>query len=523
MKKVNFFVIAMLITILSIAQAPNAFKYQTVVRDASNAIIANQAVNFRISILEGSSSGPAVFVETHSATTNALGIVNLSIGTGTLVSGNFAAIDWGNNSYYVKIEIDPTGGTTYQLMGTSQLLSVPYALYAAESGGSSWTVSGNNIYNNNTGNVGIGVTTPLSKLDVSNVFGVRGGSSDYNHSIFNEFGGLVINSYNVVGSPDLVSFIATGRNSGNYSSSFAFLTKPSGGTPTERMRILSNGKIGIGTNNPSGLLTVDGGGAGIAFPSIRANNSDAAGIALFATANSTDAVAVFDQANTSGIIAKFFGGGAADIVRISRDGSNARGRIAIFGNNTTADVGGWVHGSPYFGLVMGEIVAGSYNAVANIYNVSGAQALVPWTSSVTLGNSTWKWNAVWATNGTIQTSDKNKKENIQDISYGLDAVMKLKPISFQWKDKEAQVGTGKNLGFLAQDLELVIPDVVIHTYTSQEEIENARKEKGIELDPESYGVKYSELIPVLVKAIQEQQAIIESLQKQIDELKSQMK
>lgn len=117
--------------LFSHAQAPQAFKYQTVVRNSSNQIIPNQVVGLRISILQGSDTGTAIYVETHAATTNTLGIVNLEIGNGTLVSGNFSTISWGTNMYFVKIELDPAGSTAYQLMGTAQLLSVPYALYAA--------------------------------------------------------------------------------------------------------------------------------------------------------------------------------------------------------------------------------------------------------------------------------------------------------------------------------------------------------------------------------------------------------
>jgi hypothetical protein len=119
-----------LLSLASHAQAPEAFKYQTVVRNSSNQIIPNQAVSLRISILQTSPTGTAVYVETHAATTNILGLVNLEIGSGTLVSGSFSTISWGTNSYFVKIELDPAGGTAYQDMGTSQLLSVPYALHA---------------------------------------------------------------------------------------------------------------------------------------------------------------------------------------------------------------------------------------------------------------------------------------------------------------------------------------------------------------------------------------------------------
>ncbi len=142
MKRIMIFIYALMMTFIISAQVPNAFKYQTVVRDASNAIIPNQNVGLQISILQGSAVGTAVYVERHNVTTNALGIVNLNIGQGSVQSGNFSTINWGTNSYFVKIEIDPSGGVAFQDMGTSQLLSVPYALYAASSGGGGGSPTG---------------------------------------------------------------------------------------------------------------------------------------------------------------------------------------------------------------------------------------------------------------------------------------------------------------------------------------------------------------------------------------------
>lgn len=112
------------------AQVPEAFKYQAIARDLSGNVIANQSISLRINILQGSSTGPSVYCETHNVTTNGFGLMNLEIGNGTYVSGNFANITWVTSTFYVKIEMDATGGTSYQPMGTSQLLSVPYALYA---------------------------------------------------------------------------------------------------------------------------------------------------------------------------------------------------------------------------------------------------------------------------------------------------------------------------------------------------------------------------------------------------------
>jgi hypothetical protein len=112
------------------SQVPLGFNYQAVVRDAQGGVISDQNVSLRISILEGSENGTPVYVETHQETTNSFGLITLEIGNGTMIAGNFLTIDWSDDSYFMKIELDADGGTNYQPMGTSQLLSVPYALNA---------------------------------------------------------------------------------------------------------------------------------------------------------------------------------------------------------------------------------------------------------------------------------------------------------------------------------------------------------------------------------------------------------
>ncbi|WP_244954746.1 hypothetical protein [Winogradskyella helgolandensis] len=120
----------LILTANTFAQAPEKMSYQAVVRDSGDNLVTNQAVGMQISILQGSASGTAVYVETQTPTTNTNGLVSIEIGTGSLVSGNFSTIDWSADSYFVKTETDPTGGTTYTITGTSELLSVPYALHA---------------------------------------------------------------------------------------------------------------------------------------------------------------------------------------------------------------------------------------------------------------------------------------------------------------------------------------------------------------------------------------------------------
>jgi hypothetical protein len=112
------------------AQAPENMSYQAVVRDGSNNLVSSTSVGMQISILQGSSSGAAVYIETQSPTSNTNGLVSLEIGSGTVISGDFTSIDWANGPYFIKTETDPTGGTNYTITGTSQLLSVPYALHA---------------------------------------------------------------------------------------------------------------------------------------------------------------------------------------------------------------------------------------------------------------------------------------------------------------------------------------------------------------------------------------------------------
>jgi hypothetical protein len=128
MKKIYTFVAVVLLAASIMAQAPQSFKYQAVLRDGSGNVKASTAVSINISILQGSASGTAVYSETHSATTNAYGLVNLDLGNGTPTTGTFANIDWSTGTYFVKVAIDGVD------MGASQLLSVPYALYAESSG-----------------------------------------------------------------------------------------------------------------------------------------------------------------------------------------------------------------------------------------------------------------------------------------------------------------------------------------------------------------------------------------------------
>ena len=117
------------------AQSPQAIKYQAIARDNAGNILVGQNVSFRISILGEAIGGDAVYVEIHDTVTNQFGLVSLEIGKGSTVLGDFAAINWHEGVFFLQTEIDPAGGSNYQLMGTTQLLSVPYSLYSELTGG----------------------------------------------------------------------------------------------------------------------------------------------------------------------------------------------------------------------------------------------------------------------------------------------------------------------------------------------------------------------------------------------------
>jgi hypothetical protein len=177
MKRIITICAAILMTANVFAQSPNKMSYQAVIRNTSNTLVANSTVGMRISILQTSPSGTAVYVETQIPTTNTNGLVSIEIGGGTVVSGNFATIDWANGPYFLKTETDPSGGSSYSITGTSQLLSVPYALYAESSGSSTPGPQGS------TGPQGPqGATGPQGPAGV-------GG---FTHYIGEEFGGGVI-------------------------------------------------------------------------------------------------------------------------------------------------------------------------------------------------------------------------------------------------------------------------------------------------------------------------------------------
>ncbi|MFT3908132.1 MAG: hypothetical protein QM737_01800 [Ferruginibacter sp.] len=274
MKK-KFFLILNLIAMAFIvsAQAPNAIPYQGVARNPAGNILASQAISLRVSIHDATANGTVVFSETHSATTSTLGLFNVNIGQGSPLTGTLAGVNWGSGAKFMQVEFDPAGGTSYTDMGTSQLNSVPYALYAGNSGGSGqWTTAANDIYNNNTGNVGIGNSAPLYKLDVSGESGfstrMRGNMIlDGSEGLFgtgwigfrNTTSGL---EWDMEGGPD---YFTVGRSGVGYDFTIASngnvgIGTGIGSAPAAKLEVAGNIKIADGTEGAGKVLTSDANG-----------------------------------------------------------------------------------------------------------------------------------------------------------------------------------------------------------------------------------------------------------------------
>ncbi len=143
--------------------------YQAVARNSVGNILINQNVKVRFNIHDGLAGGPIAYQENQSLTTNQFGLITTFIGSGTATIGTFSSISWSGSAKFLQVELDPSGGSAYVDMGTTQVVSVPYAFYsdkALTSYDNAWTHTGQDIYNNNSGKVGIGVNPPADKLHV---------------------------------------------------------------------------------------------------------------------------------------------------------------------------------------------------------------------------------------------------------------------------------------------------------------------------------------------------------------------
>ncbi|RLD49680.1 MAG: hypothetical protein DRJ05_20625, partial [Bacteroidetes bacterium] len=297
MRKITLTIaMAILVAITTFAQTPQAFKYQAVVRDNAGEILENQAVSLRMGIRDGSAGGTVIYRETHSATTNQFGLVNIKIGDGTPNIGTFLSIGWGSGDKYLQTELDPTGGTSYVSMGTAQLMSVPYALYAENTenvddadadpanelqalsiNGNDLTISdGNTITLPGTGGGdNLGNHTATENMKLSNNWLSNDGGSEGVYVADNGYVGIntntpgselmveghIVSSGMIFASPGSINEATYRFGQGEENTGFSSPDYQSIAALTygiERMRITHNGDVGIGTSTPSSELEVNG-------------------------------------------------------------------------------------------------------------------------------------------------------------------------------------------------------------------------------------------------------------------------
>ncbi|WBV59379.1 collagen-like protein [Chryseobacterium camelliae] len=212
MKKILFVMGIVIGSHMAFAQVPEKMSYQAIIRNAGGQVLPNQSIAIKASILQGSPAGAAVYSERLTGNTNTNGLITLEIGSGTVLTGTFNTINWSTGSYYLKTETDLAGGTNYTITGTSQLLSVPYAMFAKSAGsvsGGSFVIPYVNTFNN-AGNLfsitndGDGTSIEgVNNTTTSNIASVRGivsnaapgGFSSGVRGINNGTGGLGVGVY----------------------------------------------------------------------------------------------------------------------------------------------------------------------------------------------------------------------------------------------------------------------------------------------------------------------------------------
>lgn len=284
----------------AVAQAPQRISYQAVARNDQGHALVNQAVSFRLSIRQGSAEGAAAYSETHAVTTNEFGLANLAIGTGTVVSGVFSDIDWGAADYWLRVEMDPAGGSSYSLMGASQILSVPYALHSETAGritgvftegripfgkigGGELTESASLFWNSTSNRLGLGTSTPNVELEVTgksafgNSLSTARLNSGYGPRVFNlidENANVRIWRYTNTSTMGTALELALGTNDDISNAAnrwwdiylegiggadeFLGFRRRTGGNSAPYMSIANGGNLGIGTTKPRARLHING-------------------------------------------------------------------------------------------------------------------------------------------------------------------------------------------------------------------------------------------------------------------------
>ena len=572
--KIRFTLLALLLPVAVFSQTIG-MSYKAIVRDNTGAVMANQEIRVDLTLNIVPINFPA-YIETHMLTTNENGLMILTIGEGTPINGTFSSLDWLNDRFELNVQIDPGDGLID--MGSTPMYSVPYSYHAQtalsaqsatiatdvenipglepfdEGNGEGWRLASRNpinygpigenavdlSYSTNPGTTrgALGYASfamggSVASGNFSTSFGLESDATGYASTTFGTFS-------EARGSHSLA--IGFGSESlGDYSFAFGYSTRTStaadyGIAMGNDASVAAESGIALGSNTYVGAFNGVAIGADCsvindsAFAagydcSANAIGSMALGFQTVTRANNSIAIGNNVWSDSyQGIVLGTYNTiiPASNTLFLPNDPILQVGNGTGFSDRSTAlmvlkngNVGvGTINPLDRFHIGAGRLRIGTETIEDTGTNQLsfGASVIPDANNAYRLGNSTNRWIGVWAVDGTINTSDRRDKENITELNYGLQEIQKLNPVSFNWKERPE---TGVKLGLIAQDLQTIIPEVVMN----EEIIYSEDNPTSFEKKPlDRLGVYYSDLIPVLIKAIQEQQDII-NLQK--DKLASQ--
>ncbi|WP_350213832.1 tail fiber domain-containing protein, partial [Gracilimonas sp.] len=495
--KIIFTLLAVLFTAEVMAQVPQGFNFQAVARDGDGELIVNSQLGVRISVLQGSETGTIVYTETQTAETNGAGLFDLVIGEGES-EDNFSVIDWSSDNYYVKLEIDPAGGTEYEELGTTRLLSVPYALLAQD-----------------VLNGGAGPAEPIIEYNLN--------SSEGDTSF----------SINATGTESLAGALKVRSETDGSNRGVDARVKSYIGNENSQIGMYGRAE-GEGTGNHFGVYGIALGNEGVAgsrygvygwSESSGYYNSAITGVArgpgdgTIITDFESEEFGSFNQGLSGYASGNLNGNIGLDVGVTGTEGEriNIGGEFRVF---TTADGGNTavnmlVNGSQkenfgIFGVIDGSSI--NRGMILNVHSGSSNIGMIVNADTAAQLNGFTEINGNLKVSGTInEASDRNLKENIQPLQNGLSTIMKLNPTTYHFRGngeyKGLKLSSGLHYGLIAQEVEQVLPSLVknnLHTYSEMKvdgQGPDAISETEIEKTMEYKTMNYTELIPVLIKGM----------------------
>lgn len=558
MKKLLFTVIGVCLLALQVmAQAPQKFNYQGVARTSAGEAMTSQNIGLRVTIKDGSPNGATDYQETHSVTTNDFGLYNVEIGDGNVEAGNMNNIDWSSGSKYIQVEIDPNGGANYTDLGTSQLLSVPYALYAGS--GDAWGFDGNSVSS----------TAVIGTTNLQNVRFVRNGVNSGiigNTNVALGNGALPDNSGSnntALGSMSLTVTSGSGNSAvGRYALSENTTGNENVGVGFNSLKVNETGNFNIAVGASTLESNTDGGG-NVAVGRQALNNNTSGdyntGVGLLSLHSNTegdDNVAVGRRglySNTTGdynvslgyraLFENISGNNNIGIGKEALASNTLGGNNVIIGFEAGKDLAS--SGNVAIGALSLGNGTGTYNTTvgyltnfatsgdSHIYSGAfGYNAKISATDQFRIGNPTYTASIGGRVSWTT-VSDGRFKTDVEENIPGLAFIKELRPVSYKLDTD----GIGSYLGIDVEaskreraeaGVEESAPEV--HTGFIAQEVEAAAEKIGFDFhgvdkpknENDYYGIRYAEFVVPLVKAVQEQQEIIDNQNERIQKLEEQL-